>query len=82
MLETLMPVLIVAIVFSFVSFSVFLKHRTDLAKYGAADVSSSIVQENQLLKEKVGSLEERIQILESIVTDESTQLKNEINSLN
>lgn len=73
----LMPVLIVAIVFSFVSFSVYIKYRTEQLKSGTGQVQD----ENIVLKAKTLELEGRIQVLESIVTSKNFRLEEEINSL-
>ena len=72
-----MPVLIVAIVFSFVSFSVYMKYRTEQLKGG----SGQLLDENVALKAKALELEGRIQVLESIVTNKNFRLDDEINSL-
>ncbi|MFT7472517.1 MAG: hypothetical protein ACI8XU_002415 [Kiritimatiellia bacterium] len=75
--DGLMPVLIVAIVFSFVSFSVYIKYRTEQLKSG----SGQLQDENVALKAKTLELEGRIQVLESIVTNKNFRLDEEINSL-
>ena len=54
--EGLMPVLIVAIVFSFVSFSVYMKYRTEQLKSG----SGQLLDENVALKAKALELGGRI----------------------
>ncbi len=74
-------VLIVAIVFSFVSFSVYLKYRTERLRSGADQLESGLLDENIALKAKTLELERRIQVLESIVTDKNFRLDQEINSL-
>ncbi len=81
MSEDLVPVLIVAIVFSFVSFSVFMKYRTDQLKSGANAQTLNLQDENIALKAKTLELERRIQVLESIVTNKNFRLDEEINSL-
>jgi hypothetical protein len=75
--DGLIPVLIVAIVFSFVSFSVYIKYRTEQLKSG----SGQLQDENVALKAKTLELEGRIQVLESIVTNKNFRLDEEINSL-
>ncbi len=75
--DGLVPVLIVAIVFSFVSFSVYIKYRTEQLKSG----SGQLQDENVALKAKTLELEGRIQVLESIVTNKNFRLDEEINSL-
>lgn len=77
MSEELVPVLIVAIVFSFVSFSVYIKYRTEQLRSGAGVLQD----ENVALKAKTLELEGRIQVLESIVTNKNFRLEEEINSL-
>lgn len=81
MTETMVPVLIVAIVFSFVSFSVYLKFKTTQMKLGLDQGSAAVKSENEKLKIKIGELEKRVQVVESIVTDEKVRLNNEINAL-
>tara|TARA_B110000459_G_C16125546_1_gene279997 strand:- start:148 stop:384 length:237 start_codon:yes stop_codon:yes gene_type:complete len=75
--EGLMPVLIVATVFSFVSFSVYMKYRTEQLKSG----SGQLLDENVALKAKALELEGRIQVLEPIVTNKNFRLDDETNSL-
>ncbi len=79
--ESMMPVLIVAIVFSFVSFSVYLKYKSAQMKLGFDKVSERVLNENEKLKAKVKELEKRVQVVEAIVTDDKARLHNEINSL-
>ena len=80
-MDDITPVLIVAIVFAFVSFSVYLKYRTERLRHGVDDLESELQSENQALKNKTMELEKRIQVLESIVTTKDFQLKQEIDSL-
>ena len=75
--DGLVPVLIVAIVFSFVSFSVYIKYRTEQLK----SRSGQLQDENVALKAKTLELEGRIQVLEYIVTNKNFRLDEEINSL-
>jgi Na+-transporting methylmalonyl-CoA/oxaloacetate decarboxylase gamma subunit len=79
--DSMVPVLIVAIVFSFVSFSVYLKYRTTQMKLGFDKGSEAVLNENGKLKAKVEELEKRVQVVEAIVTDDKARLHNEINSL-
>jgi len=72
-----MPVFIVAIVFLFVIFSVYIKYRTEQLKSG----SGLLQDENVALKSKNLELEGRIQVLESIVTSKNFRLDEEINLL-
>ena len=80
-MDDMTPVLIVAIVFAFVSFSVYLKYRTERLRHGVDDLESELQSENQALKDKTAELEKCIQVLESIVTSKEFQLKQEIDSL-
>ena len=75
--DRLMPVWIVAIVFSFLRFSVYIKYRTEQLKSG----SGQLQNENVALKAKTLELEGRIQVLEFIVTNKNFRLDEEINSL-
>jgi len=77
----LMPVLIVAIVFAFVSFNVYLKFRSKQLSTGADSLQASLRDENISLKAKTMELESRIQVLESIVTSKNFTLRDEIDSL-
>lgn len=81
MFESMVPVLIVAIVFSFISFSVYMKYQTDRLRLGIGEGSAKIQQENEQLKTQVAALEKRIQVLESIVTRKDFQLESDINAL-
>lgn len=80
MSDTASAVLIVLIVFSFVSFNVWLKHRSTLLKAGGK-TQDLLAAENQALRAKTDALEQRVQVLESIVTDKKFQLGEEISSL-
>jgi hypothetical protein len=75
--EGLVSVLIVSIVFLFVSFSVYIKYRTEQLKSGEVQ----LLDENVALKAKTLELEGRVQVLESIVTNKNFSLGEEINSL-
>ena len=74
-------VLIVGIVFAFVSFTVYLKYRTERFRHGIDAMESDLQGENQSQRKKTEELEKRIQVLESIVTTRNFQLKEEIDSL-
>ena len=74
--DRLMPVWIVAIVFSFLRFSVYIKYRTEQLKSG----SGQLQDENVALKAKTLELEGRIQVLESIVSNKRFRLDGAINS--
>ena len=75
--EELVPVLIVAIVFSFVSLSVTIKYRTEQLRGGKGQLQG----ENVALKAKAQELEGRIQVLESIVINKNFRREEEIDSL-
>ncbi len=86
--EELVPVMIVAIVFAFISFSSYLRYRSKQLQYGMhafqdklEEAREAEKQEAELLRQKTGELEERIQVLESIVTARDFALKEEIDSL-
>ena len=79
--EDLTAVLIVAIVFSFVSFSVYLNYRSKRFEGSAGDLQDRLNNENIALKAKAHELEGRIQVLESIVTSKNFSLGEEIDSL-
>ena len=81
MIDAFIPVMIVAIVFSFVSFSVYIKYRTERLRSGADQIHNSLQDENIALKTKTLELEGRIQVLESIVTNKNFSRDQEINSL-
>jgi hypothetical protein len=53
-------VLIVAIVFAFISFRAYLKYRTEQLKSGAGQLGASLQDENVALKAKTLELEGRI----------------------
>ena len=74
--DGLMPVLIAAIVFLFVSFSVYIKYRTEQLKPG----SRQLQDKNVALRAKTLELEERVQVLESIVSNKRFRLDEVINS--
>ena len=74
-------VFIVAIVFSFVSFNVYLKYRAKRFAGGIDQAQESLKDENIALKAKTLELERRIQVLESIVTSKNFTLGEEIDSL-
>lgn len=86
--EGLVAVMIVAIVFAFVSFSTYLRYRSKQLQYGMNSLQEKVQQErqaeqqeNEALRAKTAQLEERVQVLESIVTGRDFSLKEEIDSL-
>lgn len=74
-------VLIVAIVFAFVSFSTWLRYRSKKLEYGMDSIEKNLQEENEILQSKTAQLEKRVQVLESIVTSKDFSLKEEIDSL-
>ena len=81
MIDAFIPVMIVAIVFSFASFSVYIKYCTEGLHSGADQIHNSLQDENIALKAKTLELEGRIQVLEFSVTNKNFRLDEEINSL-
>jgi sugar phosphate permease len=74
-------VMIVAIVFAFVSFSTYLRYRSKKLEFGLDSVEKNLQEENEMLQSKTAQLEKRVQVLESIVTSKDFSLKEEIDSL-
>ncbi len=81
MAEGLTAVLIVTVVFSFVSFSVYMKYKTERLKHGLESDTVELFKENAALAQNVAKLEARIVVLESIVTGKDFALKQEIDAL-
>ena len=75
------PVLIVGIIFGFVSFSAYLRFRTKQLEHGADTMGSQLHKENEQLRQKTESLEQRVRVLESIVTTKEYTLGQEIDAL-
>lgn len=69
-----MVVLIVFAVMATAAFKQWAKLQTEKARAGAGE-------ENDALREQVGRLEERVKVLERIVTDKAGRLKEEIDAL-
>ncbi|WP_299017916.1 hypothetical protein [uncultured Photobacterium sp.] len=70
-------VAIVAIVFGFLAIQRYLGHRAEIKKLEGASGSGEV----QELKQEVQALQERVSVLEKIVTDTGYQLKEEIRKL-
>ncbi len=81
MAEGITAVLIVTIVFSFVSFAVYIKYKTERLKHGVEVDKTVLSKENAALTVKVAQLENRIEVLESIVTGKEFKLNEEIDAL-
>lgn len=79
--DVFMPIVIVFIVFAAISFWVYLSHRSSQIKHNSKAFNSSLVEYNETLKLKTMELEQRIQVLESIVTDSGFQLSQEISRI-
>jgi len=67
-----------AIIFGFVSFCVYMDYRVKLIKARASHNGSELEAVNRKLEQKTRDLEERVQVLESIVTDRKYRLEKEI----
>jgi hypothetical protein len=72
---------ILAIIFGFVAFCVYMDYRVKLVKARASSNGDELEAINRRLEEKTSSLEKRIRVLESIVTDKQHRLREEIESL-
>ena len=70
-----------AIIFGFVAFCVYMDYRVKAIKARANAQGPEIDALRQSLEEKTRRLEERVNVLESIVTDKKHRLKEEIESL-
>ncbi|MCG8414324.1 MAG: hypothetical protein MI746_08910 [Pseudomonadales bacterium] len=81
MSEGEVAVLIVAIIFAFVSFSTYLSYRSKALRYSVDSMEKSLAEENEKLLSKTSELERRIQVLESIVTSKDFKLSEEIEAL-
>ena len=80
MTGTTMVVLIVLISVGFgVMYDMYKKHLE--FKERTLNANSKNVEQNSVLKKQVAELEERIKVLEKIVTDEGYQVQQEINKL-
>lgn len=81
MSEGEVAVLIVGIIFAFISFSTYLSYRSKALRYSVDAMQESLVEENEKLLNKTSELEKRIQVLESIVTSKDFELREEIEAL-
>ena len=79
--EDMTAVLIVGIIFAFVSFRSYLGHRNKRLEFELEAAEGSHLEEIQQLQARVNKQEKRIQVLESIVTSKDFKLTEEIDSL-
>ncbi|MCW8328393.1 nitrite reductase [Photobacterium sp. SDRW27] len=70
-------VAIVAIVFTFIGLQRYLSYRAEMKKLDCAGNSGEV----QELREELKKLQQRVVVLEKIVTDTGYQLKEEIKQL-
>lgn len=70
-----------AIIFGFVSFCVYMDYRVKLIKARSSSNGSELAAINERLEQKTQNLEERVRVLESIVTDKRHRLQEDIDSL-
>jgi len=73
--------LFMIVIFGFVSFCVYLDYKVKAIKAGSKTGDSALAAVNEKLHAKTRDLEERVQVLESIVTDKKFSLKQEIEAL-
>lgn len=73
--------LFMIILFGFISFCVYLDYKVKAIKAGSKTGDSELATVNKKLHAKTQDLEERVQVLESIVTDKKFTLKREIETL-
>ena len=79
--DDLVPVLIVGIIFAFVSYKTYLSHRTKQMELQVELAGGADLEEVENLRARVAGQEKRIQVLESIVTSKDFKLTEEIDSL-
>ena len=70
-----------AIIFGFVSFCVYMDYRVKALKARSSSNDSELAAINTRLEQKTENLEERVRVLESIVTDKRHRLQEDIDSL-
>ena len=70
-----------AIIFGFVSFCVYMDYRVKALKARSSSNGSELAAINERLEQKTQNLEERVRVLESIVTDKRHRLHEDIDSL-
>lgn len=69
------------LIFGFCAFCVYMDYRVKALKARASSNGSELAAVNEKLEQKTRDLEERVRVLESIVTDKKFRLENEIDSL-
>ena len=69
------------ILFGFISFCVYMDYRVKALKARSKSGDSELAKVNSKLEAKAQDLEERVQVLESIVTDKKFRLREEIDTL-
>jgi len=69
------------IIFGFVSFCVYMDYRVKALKARASSNGTELEAVNKKLEQKTRDLEDRVQVLESIVTDKQYRLEKEIETL-
>ena len=70
-----------ATIFLFVAFCVYMDYRVKALKARSNSTDAELLAENAELREKTDALEERVRVLESIVTDRRFRLDQEIETL-
>lgn len=69
------------LIFGFCAFCVYMDYRVKALKARASSNGSELAAVNEKLEQKTRDLEERVRVLESIVTDRKYRLENEIDTL-
>ncbi|MCB1669915.1 MAG: hypothetical protein R3F41_11570 [Gammaproteobacteria bacterium] len=72
---------LLALIFGFVAFCVYMDYRVKVLKVRAGSNSTELQAVNEKLESKTRELEERVRVLESIVTDRRHRLQEEIDTL-
>ena len=70
-----------ALIFGFVAFCVYMDYRVKMIKARSSSNGNELEAINARLEQKTKDLEERIKVLESIVTGKQYRLKEDIDSL-
>jgi hypothetical protein len=72
---------VLAIALTFAAFCVYLDYKVKAIKAGSRSGDNELSKANDELRARTRELEERIQVLESIVTDRKFRLNEEIETL-